>query len=145
MLLRFRAIQFLFSAIKDLNPSVFLKTRVMLPAIMLLIGVFIFDALTLWTILQMLGVKLNFMLVFAAQVIAASLATLSFMPGGLGIFEGSLTGMLNLLGLSIESAFASAILFRGFTYWLPMIPGFLIAQRETRRVVPKKDKNHHAS
>ncbi|HEO8139584.1 TPA: flippase-like domain-containing protein, partial [Legionella pneumophila] len=68
------------------------------------------------------------------QVIASSIASLSFFPGGLGIFEGSLTGLLTFLGLSIEQAFTATILFRGFTYWLPMLPGFLLTQKELLRI-----------
>lgn len=133
ILLRFRSIDALLSAIKELQPNLLLNVRIMVPAVILLLGVFIFDALTLWAILQALGIDLNFGLIFAAQVVSSAVATLSFMPGGLGVFEGSLTGILHLLGLSIESAFAATILFRGFTYWLPMLPGFLVTQREARK------------
>ncbi|KTD17736.1 lysylphosphatidylglycerol synthase transmembrane domain-containing protein [Legionella jordanis] len=133
ILKRHKNLESLVSAIKKLNPRLLLDVRVSLPAIALSIAIFIFDSLTLWMILLALGIHLNFALVFSAQVIAQAVATLSFVPGGLGVFEGSLTGVLHLLGLSIEPALAATILFRGLTYWLPMIPGFFITQKEARK------------
>jgi uncharacterized membrane protein YbhN (UPF0104 family) len=51
------------------------------------------------------------------------------------VFEGGVTVMLNLFGLGIAPALGAAIVFRGFTYWLPMIPGYLITQFEMRQSV----------
>lgn len=134
VLARFPSVYSLFIAIKELHPSILLNLKIMLPSLLLLLLVFAFDGLTLWTILYAFGIEdLSFALVFACQVISSAIATLSFMPGGLGIYEGSLTAILHLSGLSIESAFTATILFRGFTYWLPMLPGFFITQREAKR------------
>lgn len=128
----------MLTAIKKLQPHLLLKISVITPAILLLLGVFVFDALTLWAILETLGITLNFSLIFAAQVVSSAIATLSIIPGGLGVFEGSLTAVLHLLGLPLETAFAATILFRGFTYWLPMIPGFLITQKEAQNKPTRK-------
>jgi uncharacterized membrane protein YbhN (UPF0104 family) len=53
-------------------------------------------------------------------------------PGGLGTFEASSVALLRLQGVSVESALAATLLLRGLTFWLPMLPGFALARRETR-------------
>lgn len=35
-----------------------------------------------------------------------------------------------LHGVPIETALAATLLLRGFTFWLPMLPGFALSQRE---------------
>ena len=53
-------------------------------------------------------------------------------PLGLGTFEAGTTGMLALLGMPLEGAL-SALLLRGFSFWVPMLPGLLIARHELSR------------
>jgi Lysylphosphatidylglycerol synthase TM region len=53
-------------------------------------------------------------------------------PLGLGTFEAACTGMLHLLGVPLEAALTGAVLLRGLTFWLPMIPGLYVAQRALR-------------
>jgi uncharacterized membrane protein YbhN (UPF0104 family) len=53
-------------------------------------------------------------------------------PGGLGIFEAASVAMLKAIGVPIAAALAATLLYRGFSYWLPMAPGILFARRETR-------------
>ena len=55
-----------------------------------------------------------------------------FGSGGLGTFEGTAIAMLHSHGLSIETALAATLLFRGFTFWLPMIPGLWLSRRELK-------------
>jgi hypothetical protein len=40
--------------------------------------------------------------------------------------------MLRSHGVPIEAALAATLLLRGFTFWLPMLPGLWIARREMR-------------
>lgn len=61
----------------------------------------------------------------------ASLArTLGPVPGGLGVFEAASVTALKLNGVPIAAGLAATLLFRGFSYWLPMLPGILLARRE---------------
>jgi uncharacterized membrane protein YbhN (UPF0104 family) len=39
---------------------------------------------------------------------------------------------LTLQGVSIEAALTATLLLRGFTTWLPMLPGLLLARRVLR-------------
>lgn len=51
------------------------------------------------------------------------LALLPFTPGGLGIVEGSLTGLLTLAGLPAALAALTVLTYRLFSYWLPTASG----------------------
>ncbi|HOY56357.1 MAG TPA: lysylphosphatidylglycerol synthase transmembrane domain-containing protein [bacterium] len=43
---------------------------------------------------------------------------LSFIPGGLGAFEGSMVVIFNSLGVTLELSLATMLLYRLFSYWL---------------------------
>ena len=53
------------------------------------------------------------------------LGALSFLPGGLGITEGSFTGLLNLQGISLSMAIVIVIIVRLFTLWFNVVIGFI--------------------
>jgi uncharacterized membrane protein YbhN (UPF0104 family) len=96
------------------------------------LGVFLLDAATLGTALLAVGAPARPDLVFACYVMAAVAGTLAIVPGGLGVFEGTAVAVLHLLGVPIAAALAATLLLRGFTFWMPMLPGLWLTQRETR-------------
>jgi hypothetical protein len=63
-------------------------------------------------------------------VLASVVATLAWVPGGLGTFEASCVALLHLQGIPVHAALAGTLLLRGFTFWLPMAPGFWLTRRE---------------
>lgn len=87
--------------------------------------VFLADAATLAVCLHAAGQPLTPAAAFIAFMIASIVVTLGPVPMGLGTFEASCTATLTMLGVPIEAALAATILTRGFTLWLPMIPGLL--------------------
>jgi uncharacterized membrane protein YbhN (UPF0104 family) len=96
-------------------------------------GVFVLDALTLWTMLHAVDSDANPLTAFAGFVMASVAATVGPMPLGLGTFEAVSTAVLNLQGQSVAAALTATLLLRGFTFWLPMIPGLILARRELNR------------
>ncbi|NTW53221.1 MAG: hypothetical protein HGB15_00300 [Chlorobaculum sp.] len=56
----------------------------------------------------------------------------SLIPLGLGSFELTCAGVLVSLGARLETALTATLLLRGFTVWLPMIPGLLLTRRALR-------------
>jgi uncharacterized protein (TIRG00374 family) len=70
--------------------------------------------------------------VFASFVFAQVAATVLLVPGGLGTFEASAVAMLALFRVPVEVALTATLLLRGFTYWLPMAPGFWLSRREIK-------------
>ncbi len=137
---RFRTLHTFLSAVHNLPRDALFRVEMLAPAIALSAMIFILDSLTLWIVLHALGLHLSLALAFASHVVSAAAATLLPVPGGIGVFEGGVTVMLNLFGLGIAPALGAAVLFRGFTYWLPMIPGYLITQFEMNHAIGGTDQ-----
>src|SRR6185295_7644324 len=96
------------------------------------IATFLLDAVTLWFLVRSLGVSAHLSHAFATFMLANVIRTVSFVPGGLGTFEGAAVLMLRMDGLSVAAALSAALLFRGVTFFLPMIPGLWFS-RPTKR------------
>ena len=98
------------------------------------LGIFLFDALTLWLAFRAIGEAPAFWIVFVSFAMASMAATIGPIPLGLGTFEAGSVGMLNFLGVPIDAALAGTLLLRGLTFWLPMLPGLWLARREIGRL-----------
>jgi uncharacterized protein (TIRG00374 family) len=99
-------------------------------AILLQLAVFLLDATTLWVMLEALGRNASLLITLPSFILASIVATLSPIPMGLGTFEATCTGMLSVLGVPLETALTATLLLRGFTLWLPMLPGLWFVRRE---------------
>lgn len=93
------------------------------------IAIVVLDGMTTWTLLRALGIHAPLAGVFASFMIASLARTLSIMPGGLGVFEGVGVLTLHQIGVPLAGALSATLLFRGLSYWLPMIPGFIASRR----------------
>jgi uncharacterized protein (TIRG00374 family) len=93
-------------------------------------GVFLLDALTLWVILLSTGQTVHPMVPFTVFIAASVVGTVSPLPMGLGTFEAVAVATLGMLGVRIEAALTATLLLRGFTFWLPMLPGLVLVKRE---------------
>lgn len=93
------------------------------------IAIVALDGLTIWTLLRALGIDAPLAGVLASFMIASLARTLSIMPGGLGVFEGVGVLTLTQIGVPLAGALSATLLFRGLSYWLPMIPGFIASRR----------------
>lgn len=62
-------------------------------------------------------------LILIAYAATSVLALLPLTPGGIGIVEGSLTGLLVLAGVPASSAALSTLAYRLVSYWLPTLLG----------------------
>ncbi|AZN71896.1 UPF0104 family protein [Georhizobium profundi] len=68
--------------------------------------------------------------------LASVAATFSPVPLGLGFFEGACVGLLHSMGSDLEPAIAATLIPRGFTLWLPTLPGLWFIRQETRSAIP---------
>ncbi|MGO9408986.1 MAG: lysylphosphatidylglycerol synthase transmembrane domain-containing protein [Acidimicrobiales bacterium] len=62
-------------------------------------------------------------LVLLAYAVAGVIGLLPITPGGLGIVEASLSGMLILAGISGSDAFLATLAYRIASYWIPLLQG----------------------
>ena len=110
-----------------------LTASLLLQTTLLQLAVVVLDAVTLALCLRATGAPSDLAVVFPAFVIASAVASLGWVPGGLGTFEATCIALLHLHGVSLEASVAATLLLRGLTFWLPMAPGLVLAQREAAR------------
>jgi glycosyltransferase 2 family protein len=96
------------------------------------LGVFLADVATLMACLLAVGEQARFGASFVAFAMASIVVTLGPVPLGLGSFEATSVGMLRLMGVGFEAAFAATLLYRGFALWLPLALGMILTRRELK-------------
>jgi uncharacterized protein (TIRG00374 family) len=94
-----------------------------------------FDYFCLLGALRATGSSPRPSLVLLAYSASSILALLPLTPGGLGIVEASLSGLLVLAGVSASDAVVATLAYRLASYWLPLLAG-LIAYLLFRRRYP---------
>lgn len=94
------------------------------------------DSLTLWAALRALGGEGSFVQIFPGFMIASAVKTIGFVPGGIGLFEASSTAVIAAAGVDPRLALSATLVFRGLSYWLPMIPGLLCARALNMQAAP---------
>jgi uncharacterized protein (TIRG00374 family) len=92
----------------------------------------LFDFLALYVSLLAVGSHVDPVLVLLAFVAGSALAMIPITPGGLGFVEAGLTGVLTLAGVTPDQAVLAVLLYRLFSYWLPL-PAGLVASILFRR------------
>jgi glycosyltransferase 2 family protein len=88
------------------------------------------DAMTLMVLIGSLGQAMDYPAAFTGFVLGTMSGIVSLLPAGIGMFEAGTVGTLRYLGTPLEVGIAAVFLFRGFTLYLPLVPGSLIARRE---------------
>lgn len=92
-------------------------------AVLLVSGRIGLDYASLLAALRATGARPNPSLVLLAYSATAVIALLPLTPGGLGIVEASLSGLLVLANVPSASAVVATLAFRVGSYWLPTIAG----------------------
>ena len=123
----------LFEMIKD-APTGLVRNLRLIGLLTLLNGaVFALDGLTMELCLFALGLHVPFSTAFSAFIMASIVVTLGPIPMGLGSFEAVSIGMLRAMGVPFEAALSATLLFRGYTLWVPLVPGMIAARRQLKR------------
>lgn len=97
------------------------------------LGVFLADAATMQACIHALGVHAPLSAGYVAFMMASIAVILGPIPMGLGSFEAVSIAMLRLFGVPFEAAVSATLLFRGFTLWLPLIPGGILLRRALKK------------
>jgi uncharacterized protein (TIRG00374 family) len=101
-------------------------------AVALQLAVLLLDSSTLFVLLTALGTRPEPVAVFGSFMIATAATGAIPLPGNLGAFEAALVAILHVFGFRVEPALAAALLQRGFTVWLPLVPGLWYSRRLAR-------------
>ncbi len=129
-LLRFNIVKKAVSVLKSVTPKQIYNPRLLVFASLLNLIIFLLDSGTLWAVMHSLGISAGPHVAFIALIFASVAATLSALPGGLGGFEAACVAMLTLMHVPIEAALAGTLILRGFTLWLPLLPGLILARKD---------------
>jgi uncharacterized protein (TIRG00374 family) len=92
-------------------------------AVLLSAGRLGFDYLCLLAAVRATGSHPRPALILVAYAVAGIIGLVPITPGGLGIVEASLTGLLVLAGISSGNAFLATLTYRLASYWLPLVLG----------------------
>jgi uncharacterized membrane protein YbhN (UPF0104 family) len=110
-------------------------------AILLTTGRLGFDFGCLLAALRATGAGPRPSLVLLAYSAAGIVALLPATPGGLGIVEASLSGLLILAGVHPSSALLATLAYRIASYWLPLLtgpPAYLLYRHRYGRPTPRR-------
>ncbi|HID08964.1 TPA: flippase-like domain-containing protein, partial [Candidatus Micrarchaeota archaeon] len=101
------------------NSRKIIKNRALF-TVMFLITVVLWavDYLRMWIIVRTMGGEIDYTAVASLVSLAYILAAASFLPGGLGAYEGGLAGGLVIKGIPYDVAIAATLYERLFSYWL---------------------------
>jgi uncharacterized protein (TIRG00374 family) len=110
-------------------------------AVLLTAGRLGFDFGCLLAALRATGANPQPSLVLLAYAAAGIVALLPLTPGGLGIVEASLSGLLILAGVHAAYAFLATLAYRIASYWLPLLagpPAYLLFRHRYGRPVRRR-------
>lgn len=125
-----RGLDAALGAIEEAPSSTLRHPLLFLESIVLQVAIVVLDAVTLDVLLRATGHPTPFPVVYTSFVLASIAATLSLLPGGVGTFEAGSVAALHYFGVPLEVALTATLLVRGFTLWLPLIPGVWFARHE---------------
>lgn len=101
------------------------------------LAIILLDSATLWVLVRALGLSAPPLGLFAGFMLASVLRSIGIVPGGLGAFEAAAVVTLHWVGVNVAVALSATLLFRGLTFWLPMLPGLWLAHREWHSTTTK--------
>ena len=87
---------------------------------------FIISAAVYYTLIAFDINILDYLEVLAIYATSVLLGAISFIPGGIGITEGSITGLFTLNGIDVSTALILSIMIRIFTLWYSVGVGFVL-------------------
>ena len=92
-----------------------------------------FDIATLWASFNAFGAAPPFAVIVMAYFLGM-FGNLLPLPGGIGGVDGGMIGAFLAFGVSGSLAVVAVLVYRGFAFWLPTIPGAIAYFQLRRRV-----------
>lgn len=108
------------------SPTLLMRACVCQGAIVML------DVGTMWVLIAALGAMVSPAGVFASFMMSTLVRLVGILPGGLGAFEAASILTLRLIGVELSIALSATLMFRGLSFWLPLVPGFWFSRRYAR-------------
>jgi len=115
--------------LEQVDPQLARDPWVLSQASALQLGIIVLDVVTVWMVIASLGYSAAPFGVFASVVLSNLFRSIGILPGGLGSFEAASVLTLKMIGVPVAVALAATLIFRGLSFWLPMLPGFWCSRR----------------
>lgn len=128
-LTRWRPVRSVIDFVEHADARLTRSPRLLLQATVFQLAIIVGDALTVWVLIRSLGVQGSVPGVFTSFMLSSLFRTLGVVPGGLGTFEAASVFTLHMAGVPVAVGLAATILFRGLSFWLPMLPGVWFSRR----------------
>jgi len=115
-----------------------IETKYLVGMSLIAIFAWFLECLAIFFVILGFGEYINLVLSVFLYSFSSILGALSFIPGGLGVAEASLSGFLVLFGLSSSIAVGAALIMRFGTLWYGAILGFLVYLIFNKRIMNRK-------
>ena len=115
--------------LSEADPRLARSRRLFVEACACQLAVILLDAATIWVLLLALGATAPPGGVFVSFMISTLFRLIGVAPGGLGIFEATSVLTLKMMGVALPIALSATLLFRGMSFWLPLVPGLWFSRR----------------
>ncbi|MGB3908390.1 MAG: lysylphosphatidylglycerol synthase transmembrane domain-containing protein [Methanomethylovorans sp.] len=87
-----------------------------------------FDIMTLYLIFLAAGYKVSIGILIAGYGLPIFFGKMAFLiPGGVGVVEGSMAALYNVMGVPIPITVVVILIYRIVSFWIPSILGFPVA------------------
>jgi Mg2+-importing ATPase len=136
-ILRLPVVKHVLEFLQGADPAIVRNPRRLAEVTIWQIVIFLLDAATVWVLIRSLGDSAPVVAVFASFVVSSLFRTMGFAPGGLGTYEAASIFTLRMIGLRFSVALSATLLFRGLSFWLPMLPGLWLSRVVTRFQTPE--------
>lgn len=102
------------------------RGKIVFTATLCTVAYWLLESVGVYYVFLALGInQIEYPTVIATYASSLILGAASFIPGGIGVAEGSLVGLLSYQGLEISEVFVLVILIRIFTLWYSVIVGLI--------------------
>lgn len=105
------------------------KPRLLLVTITIALGTHLLSLLSLYTIFRAFHVPTTASVVVAGYAMTILFTIISPTPNGMGVVEGIVPLVYGSMGLAPTDATLITLVFRGITFWLPLLIGFFLLRR----------------
>lgn len=95
------------------------------------------DILTVYCLLRAFNIHLSAVLTILAVLLSMVVGALPVSPGSLIVYESAMTYFFSLMGVSIHAAMIVTLLYRFFTFWLPIPIGLLLHRRLHKEMIAR--------